>query len=159
VWLSGERSVCGATGAPVTGPAYAQRDRRRLSRTLGLACALFQLDRRRPRRSAGPPDRDTGGNSGIGLAAARVLAGAGALVIIAVRDQAKGQRAASEIGDDTEVRALDLADLNSVRAFAAETIEPIDVLINNAGVMAPPLSRTVQGFETQFGSTTSATLR
>jgi NAD(P)-dependent dehydrogenase (short-subunit alcohol dehydrogenase family) len=101
----------------------------------------------------------TGGNSGIGLAAARVLAGAGALVIIAVRDQAKGQRAASEIGDDTEVRALDLADLNSVRAFAAETIEPIDVLINNAGVMAPPLSRTVQGFETQFGSTTSATLR
>ena len=101
----------------------------------------------------------TGGNSGIGLAAARVLSGAGALVIIAVRDQAKGQRAASEIGDDTEVRALDLADLNSVRAFAAETIEPIDVLINNAGVMAPPLSRTVQGFETQFGSTTSATLR
>ena len=93
----------------------------------------------------------TGGNSGIGLAAARVLSGAGALVIIAVRDQAKGQRAASEIGDDTEVRALDLADLNSVRAFAAETIEPIDVLINNAGVMAPPLSRTVQGFETQFG--------
>jgi NAD(P)-dependent dehydrogenase (short-subunit alcohol dehydrogenase family) len=93
----------------------------------------------------------TGGNSGIGLAAARVLAGAGALVIIAVRDQAKGQRAASEIGDDAEVRALDLADLNSVRAFAAETTEPIDVLINNAGVMAPPLSRTVQGFETQFG--------
>jgi NAD(P)-dependent dehydrogenase (short-subunit alcohol dehydrogenase family) len=93
----------------------------------------------------------TGGNSGIGLAAARVLSGAGALVIIAVRDQAKGQRAASEIGDDTEVRALDLADLNSVRAFAAETIEPIDVLINNAGVMATPLGRTAQGFETQFG--------
>ena len=93
----------------------------------------------------------TGGNSGIGLEAARVLSGAGAQVIIAVRDPAKGQRAAGEIGDDTEVRALDLADLNSVRAFAAETIEPIDVLINNAGVMALPLSRTVQGFETQFG--------
>ena len=93
----------------------------------------------------------TGGNSGIGLVAARLLAGAGAQVIIAVRDQAKGEQAASEIGGDTQVRALDLADLNSVRAFAAETTEPIDVLINNAGVMATPLGRTAQGFETQFG--------
>ncbi len=93
----------------------------------------------------------TGGNSGIGLVAARLLAGAGAQVTIAVRDQAKGEQAASEIGGDTEVRALDLADLNSVRAFAAETSEPIDVLINNAGVMATPLGRTAQGFETQFG--------
>ena len=93
----------------------------------------------------------TGGNSGIGLVAARLLAGAGAQVTIAVRDQAKGEQAASEIGRDTEVRALDLADLNSVRAFAAETSEPIDVLINNAGVMATPLGRTAQGFETQFG--------
>jgi len=93
----------------------------------------------------------TGGNSGIGLVAARLLAGAGAQVTIAVRDQAKGEQAATEIGGDTEVRALDLADLNSVRAFAAETSEPIDVLINNAGVMATPLGRTAQGFETQFG--------
>ena len=93
----------------------------------------------------------TGGNSGIGLVTARLLAGAGAQVTIAVRDQTKGEQAASEIGGDTEVRALDLADLNSVRAFAAETSEPIDVLINNAGVMATPLSRTAQGFETQFG--------
>ena len=93
----------------------------------------------------------TGGNSGIGLVAAQLLAGAGAQVIIAVRDQAKGERAAAEIGGDTRVRALDLADLNSVRAFAAETTEPIDVLINNAGVMAVPLGRTAQGFETQFG--------
>ena len=93
----------------------------------------------------------TGGNSGIGLAAARVLAGAGAQVIIAVRDQTKGEQAAGEIGGDTRVRALDLADLDSVRAFAAETTEPIDVLINNAGVMAVPLGRTAQGFETQFG--------
>ena len=93
----------------------------------------------------------TGGNSGIGLVAARLLAGAGAQVIIAVRDRAKGEQAASEIGGDTHVRALDLADLNSVRAFAAETTAPIDVLINNAGVMATPLGRTAQGFETQFG--------
>jgi len=54
-------------------------------------------------------------------------------------------------GFRVEVRKLDLADLDSVRAFAAETTEPIDVLINNAGVMAVPLSRTAQGFETQFG--------
>ena len=93
----------------------------------------------------------TGGNSGIGFAAARFLARAGAQVTIAVRDPAKGQQAAAEIGGDTQVRVLDLADLDSVRAFAAETTEPIDVLINNAGVMAPPLGRTAQGFETQFG--------
>ena len=93
----------------------------------------------------------TGGNSGVGLAAAHYLAAAGAQVIIAVRDLAKGRKAAAEIGGGTEVRKLDLADLDSVRAFAAETTEPIDVLINNAGVMAVPLGRTAQGFETQFG--------
>jgi len=93
----------------------------------------------------------TGGNSGVGLAAAHYLAAAGAQVIIAVRDLAKGRKAAAEIGGETEVRKLDLADLDSVRAFAAETTEPIDVLINNAGVMAVPLGRTAQGFETQFG--------
>ncbi len=93
----------------------------------------------------------TGGNSGIGLEAARALAGAGASVIIAVRDQARGAAAAQKIGGDTQVRLLDLSDLDSVRAFAAETTEPIDVLINNAGVMAVPLGRTAQGFETQFG--------
>ena len=93
----------------------------------------------------------TGGNSGIGLVAARLLAGAGAQVIIAVRDQAKGQQAADDIGGDVGVRPLDLADLDSVRAFAAAITEPIDVLVNNAGVMATPLGRTAQGFETQFG--------
>ena len=93
----------------------------------------------------------TGGNSGIGLVAARLLAGAGAQVIIAVRDQARGQQAADDIGGDVGVRPLDLADLDSVRAFAAATTEPIDVLVNNAGVMATPLGRTAQGFETQFG--------
>ena len=93
----------------------------------------------------------TGGNSGIGLVAARLLAGAGAQVIIAVRDQAKGQQAAGDIGGDVRVRPLDLADLDSVRAFAAATTEPIDVLVNNAGVMATPLGRTAQGFEGQFG--------
>ena len=93
----------------------------------------------------------TGGNSGIGLAAAHYLAAAGAQVIIAVRDLAKGWKAAAEIGGGTVVRQLDLADLDSVRAFATEITEPIDVLINNAGVMNVPLGRTAQGFETQFG--------
>ena len=93
----------------------------------------------------------TGGNSGIGKWAATQLARAGAQVIIAVRDLTRGQQAASEIGASAEVRELDLADLSSVRAFAAQDTRPIDVLINNAGLMAPPLGRTKDGFELQFG--------
>jgi NAD(P)-dependent dehydrogenase (short-subunit alcohol dehydrogenase family) len=94
----------------------------------------------------------TGANSGIGLVAARELAGAGARVVLAVRDTAKGSTAAGTIGGDTEVRSLDLADLASVRAFADEWDGPIDVLINNAGVMAVPESRTKDGFEMQIGT-------
>jgi NAD(P)-dependent dehydrogenase (short-subunit alcohol dehydrogenase family) len=93
----------------------------------------------------------TGGNSGIGKWAATQLAGAGAQVIIAVRDLAKGRQAADEIGGSTEVRELDLADLSSVRAFADQDTRPIDVLINNAGLMAVPQGRTADGFELQFG--------
>ena len=93
----------------------------------------------------------TGGNSGIGFEAARMLAGAGARITLAVRDVGKGERAAAEIGGEVDVRELDLSRLDSVQAFAAETTEPIEVLVNNAGVMAPPLSRTAEGFETQFG--------
>ena len=94
----------------------------------------------------------TGANSGIGLEAARALADHEARVILAVRDVAKGERAAAEIGGDTHVRKLDLADLASVRAFAEDTHDDIDVLINNAGVMNVPASRTVDGFELQFGT-------
>ena len=93
----------------------------------------------------------TGGNSGIGKWAAAQLARAGAQVIIAVRDLTRGRQAASEIGASAEVRELDLADLSSVRAFAEQDTRPIDVLINNAGLMAPPLGRTKDGFELQFG--------
>ena len=93
----------------------------------------------------------TGGNSGIGFEAARMLARAGGDVILAVRDTAKGNRAAAEIPSGAEVRRLDLASLDSVRAFARDTTESFDVLINNAGIMAPPFSRTAEGFETQFG--------
>ena len=94
----------------------------------------------------------TGANSGIGLEAARALAAHEARVILAVRDVAKGERAAAEIGGDTHVRELDLADLASVRAFAEDTHEDFDVLINNAGVMNVPEQRTKDGFEMQIGT-------
>ena len=93
----------------------------------------------------------TGANSGLGLETARILAGRGARVVLAVRDTAKGERAAAEIPGATEVRRLDLADLASVRAFAAGWKGDLALLINNAGLMAIPESRTVDGFETQFG--------
>jgi NAD(P)-dependent dehydrogenase (short-subunit alcohol dehydrogenase family) len=94
----------------------------------------------------------TGANSGIGRAAATVLAAAGAQVTLAVRSLEKGQSAASEINGKTEVRELDLANLESVRAFAASWDGEIHLLINNAGVMIPPFSRTADGFELQFGT-------
>ncbi len=94
----------------------------------------------------------TGANSGIGLEAARALADHDARVILAVRDTAKGERAAAEIGGDTHVRELDLADLASVHAFADETHDDFDVLINNAGVMNIPRQRTKDGFEMQIGT-------
>jgi NAD(P)-dependent dehydrogenase (short-subunit alcohol dehydrogenase family) len=94
----------------------------------------------------------TGASSGIGEAAARGLAGAGARVVLAVRDTAKGTSVTERIDGDTEVRELDLADLRSVRAFATQWSGPIDVLINNAGIMAVPEARTVDGFESQIGT-------
>ncbi|MEU4412154.1 oxidoreductase [Nocardia salmonicida] len=93
----------------------------------------------------------TGANSGLGAATARALAAAGARVILACRDTAKAQRVAAGMRGETEVRELDLANLNSVRAFT-DSIERVDVLINNAGVMALPLRRTADGFEMQFGT-------
>lgn len=94
----------------------------------------------------------TGAASGIGQATAAVLAARGARVVLAVRDVDKGARAAAGIGERAEVRRLDLADLASVRAFAAEWYEPVDLLINNAGVSVPDLRRTADGFELQFGT-------
>jgi NAD(P)-dependent dehydrogenase (short-subunit alcohol dehydrogenase family) len=94
----------------------------------------------------------TGANSGIGLEAARALAGAGGRVVMAVRDTAKGSTAAAGITGDVEVRQLDLASLDSVRAFAADLPGPVDVLVNNAGVMALPHRTTADGFEMQFGT-------
>jgi NAD(P)-dependent dehydrogenase (short-subunit alcohol dehydrogenase family) len=103
----------------------------------------------------------TGANSGTGKEAAKRLAAAGARVVLAVRTVSKGEDAKREIlaavpGADIEVRRVDLADLASVREFAEGMLadgEPIDVLINNAGVMAPPKRQTTaDGFELQFGS-------
>jgi NAD(P)-dependent dehydrogenase (short-subunit alcohol dehydrogenase family) len=94
----------------------------------------------------------TGANSGIGRAAAQALAAAGARVVLAVRDTAKGEAAAAAMPGTTEVRRLDLASLESIRAFAANWKGELSLLINNAGVMAPPLSRTADGFELQFGT-------
>jgi NAD(P)-dependent dehydrogenase (short-subunit alcohol dehydrogenase family) len=94
----------------------------------------------------------TGANSGIGRSAAHALAANGASVTLAVRDTAKGETAAATMPGATDVRRLDLASLDSVREFASEWDGDVDLLINNAGVMVPPLSRTAEGFELQFGT-------
>jgi NAD(P)-dependent dehydrogenase (short-subunit alcohol dehydrogenase family) len=92
----------------------------------------------------------TGGNSGVGKATATALAAAGHQVLIACRDVAKAEQAAAEMTGDVDVRPLDLADLSSVRAFA-DSVEAVDVLVNNAGVMGVPLTRTTDGFEAHMG--------
>jgi NAD(P)-dependent dehydrogenase (short-subunit alcohol dehydrogenase family) len=94
----------------------------------------------------------TGANSGIGRAAATALAAKGARVVLAVRSTDKGNAAAAQMPGSTEVRRLDLASLASIREFAAGWADPVDILINNAGIMIPPLSRTADGFEMQFGT-------
>jgi NAD(P)-dependent dehydrogenase (short-subunit alcohol dehydrogenase family) len=103
----------------------------------------------------------TGANSGTGREAARRLAAAGARVVMAVRTVAKGEQARAEIlaehpGARLEVRRVDLADLASVQELADGLLgdgTPVDLLINNAGVMAPPTRMTTaDDFELQFGS-------
>ena len=97
----------------------------------------------------------TGANSGIGLVTARELARAGADVVLAVRDMERGRQAASSFQGfqaSYEVRQLDLADLTSVRRFAGEWDGDLDVLINNAGVMAIPRQRSADGYEMQFAT-------
>lgn len=93
----------------------------------------------------------SGASSGVGQSVAQALAGAGARVVLAVRNPAKGQAVAATIPGRTEVRELDLARLDSVRAFATAWDGPIDLLINNAGVSELALTRTADGFESDFG--------
>ena len=92
----------------------------------------------------------TGANSGLGFATANALAQAGAHVVLAVRNRGRGENAAARISGSVEVRRLDLADLESMRAFAADWSGPLDLLINNAGVMSLPETSTRDGFETQI---------
>ena len=105
----------------------------------------------------------TGANSGLGFEGTRAFARNGATVVMACRSVDRGERAAAEIrattGDadrdaDLDVRECDLASLDSVASFAEElraAYDAVDVLCNNAGVMAVPRSETADGFETQFG--------
>ncbi|MBB5767384.1 oxidoreductase [Xanthomonas euroxanthea] len=100
----------------------------------------------------------TGANAGVGFEISRVLAALGARVLLGCREQGRADAAIARIkrltpGADLAWLPLDLGDLDSVRAAAAHVLkEPrIDVLINNAGIMNPPLMRTKQGFESQFG--------
>ncbi|MFD8967411.1 oxidoreductase [Streptomyces sp. NPDC059568] len=110
----------------------------------------------------------TGAGSGIGLEATRALASAGAHVVMAVRNVERTREIAASVTDSLadslagrtvgrtvgsiEALPLDLADLASVRRFAASWDRPVDILINNAGVANVPLGRTADGFETHFGT-------
>ena len=102
----------------------------------------------------------TGSSSGIGYEAARVLANKGAKVIIAVRNPEKGKNAINKIKEqnenaDVKVMQVDFSDLDSVKTFVKEytsNFDKLDILINNAGVMIPPYSKTKDGFELQMGT-------
>ncbi|MCP2299870.1 NAD(P)-dependent dehydrogenase, short-chain alcohol dehydrogenase family [Nocardia amikacinitolerans] len=102
----------------------------------------------------------TGANSGLGFETAKELARHGAHVILTARDNAKGASAIDRLHAqvpkaDVELKLLDLADLDSVRDFAADINQvgqPLDAIINNAGVMWPPRTLTKQGFELQFAT-------
>jgi NAD(P)-dependent dehydrogenase (short-subunit alcohol dehydrogenase family) len=126
--------------------------------TLGATCCTVEhmtADRWTPDRIPDQTGRTflvTGATSGLGLVTARMLIARGALVIVGVRDEQKARRA---LKNTAEILRLDLADLDSVRAFAArfrDNHDRIDVLINNAAVMAAPRALSPQGFERQWAT-------
>ena len=93
----------------------------------------------------------TGANSGLGLVTARELARVGASVTLAVRNLDKGNAAAAQMTGDVTVTKLDLQSLDSIREFASG-VDAVDVLVNNAGIMAVPFAQTADGFESQIGT-------
>ena len=97
----------------------------------------------------------TGGYSGLGLETTRALAGAGAHVIVPSRRHAVAEEALAQLEGSVEVEELDLADLASVRAFTGRVLDSdrsVDVLINNAGIMACPETRVTENWEAQFAT-------
>jgi NAD(P)-dependent dehydrogenase (short-subunit alcohol dehydrogenase family) len=115
------------------------------------------VTRSRPVRWDAVPRQDgrrfvvTGASGGLGLETARALAAAGAGVVLAVRNLDKGNAAARTLRGKVEVQRLDVADLASVREFAAH-VGAVDVLVNNAGVLAVPRALTTDGFETHLAT-------
>jgi len=93
----------------------------------------------------------TGANSGLGLETAKALVAKGAHVTVTARSEVKGATAMAESGAQ-EFILMDLADLSSIRAAATKVTEPYDVVFLNAGIMVPPFSKTVDGFESQMGT-------
>src|SRR5882672_1212715 len=96
----------------------------------------------------------TGGSAGVGLETTRALASAGAHVRVGARSPAKAQAALAGVAN-VEIDSLDLADPTSIDAFAARTLagrHPVHILLNNAGIMAAPLSRDARGFESQLAT-------
>jgi len=94
----------------------------------------------------------TGANSGLGLASSHALAAKGAHVIMTARDEQRGWAAKAKVehaipGASVEVRRLDTSSLDSVRSFAKDFSGPLDILLNNAGIMAIPFSQSVDGYE------------
>jgi NADPH:quinone reductase-like Zn-dependent oxidoreductase len=94
----------------------------------------------------------TGASSGLGIATTRELARAGAHVVLAVRNVAKGEEVARAVDGRTDVRHLELTSLASIREFAGAWSGDLDILINNAGIMLAPERRTEDGFELQIGT-------
>jgi NAD(P)-dependent dehydrogenase (short-subunit alcohol dehydrogenase family) len=94
----------------------------------------------------------TGASSGLGVATTRALAGAGARVVMAVRNVGKGERVARDIHGTIEVRELELTSLASIHQFADAWTGDLDILVNNAGIMQVPFARTADGFEVQIGT-------
>ena len=125
-----------------------------------MAQQMSDWDEARIPSQAGKIAIITGASGGLGLETAQALTRKGATVIIAVRSAEKGNKAKAAIRSsqpdaDVHVMPLDLADLDSVRAFTesfASSYTSLDLLINNAGVMIPPYSQTKQGFELQMGT-------